>query len=243
MKINIADKQPFYLQIRNTLKNKIENGEWKEGDLIPSEKELSEDFGVSRVTIRAAISQLVAEQYLTRRAGYGTTVLKNKSSLSSFTLIQSFTNEMNEMGLSSETLDAHLKLIQADHNLATIFNIKEGEPLYNLQRVRGSKVPILYSDTYILPIIEIPNTQEFLYGSLYQYLASQKVYFNMFEEYVSAVIAPKHIRSILQIYDDTPQLKRKRYSYDEANKLIEYTETYYNASNYEYRARIFYRRK
>ena len=61
--INLIDKQPFYVQIRNHIKQKIESGEWKEGDIIPSEKELSEQFGVSRVTIRAAIQQLVKEQY------------------------------------------------------------------------------------------------------------------------------------------------------------------------------------
>ncbi len=243
MPINITDKLPFYIQIRNILRQKIENGDWKEGELIPSEKELALEYGVSRVTIRTAISTLVSEQYLTRRAGFGTTVLKNKTSLSNFTLIQSFTNEMNEMGLPSKTLDAHLKLIQANKELATIFKINEGDPLYNLQRVRGAQVPILYSDTFLLPIIEIPNTQEFLMGSLYQYLSSQKIYFSMFEEYVSAVLAPKHIKNILQIYDDSPQLKRKRYSFDENNRLIEFTETYYNATNYEYRARIFYRRK
>ncbi|MDO9629858.1 MAG: GntR family transcriptional regulator [Acholeplasmataceae bacterium] len=243
MLVDTSDKQPFYIQIRNSLRQKIENGDWKEGDLIPSEKELALSYGVSRVTIRTAISALVSEQYLTRRAGYGTTVLKNKSSLSNFTLIQSFTNEMNEMGLPSKTLNAHLKLIQADKNLASIFKINEGDPLYNLQRARGAQIPILFSDTYLLPIVEIPNTQEFLMGSLYQYLSSKKIYFSMFEEYISAVIAPKSIKLILQIHDDSPQLKRKRYSYDENNRLLEYTETYYNSANYEYRTRIFYRRK
>ncbi|HOI85778.1 MAG TPA: GntR family transcriptional regulator [Acholeplasmataceae bacterium] len=241
--INLIDKQPFYVQIRNMIKQKIESGDWKEGDMIPSEKELSETYGVSRVTIRAAIAQLVKEQYLTRRAGYGTTVLKTQSSMSNFTLIQSFTNEMNEMGLPSKTMDATLKLIPADKILASIFKINEGDMLYNLQRVRGTVIPILYSDTYMIPVIELPNTKEFLYGSLYQYLSSKQVFFNIFEEVVSAVIAPKNVRNLLHIYDESPQLKRKRYAYDASNKLIEYTETYYNAAHYEYRTRLFYRRK
>ena len=70
MHINLADKQPFYLQVRNSIRQKIENGEWLEGDLIPSEKELAELYGVSRVTIRTAITSLVQEQLLTRRAGF-----------------------------------------------------------------------------------------------------------------------------------------------------------------------------
>ena len=241
--INLEDKQPFYIQIRHLIKQKIESGEWKEGDLIPSEKELSETYKVSRVTIRAAIQQLVKEQYLTRRAGYGTTVLKTQSSMSNFTLIQSFTNEMNEMGLPSKTMESHLHLIPADKMLAEIFGIHEGDPLYHLERVRGTQIPIMYSDTYMVPVIELPNTKEFLFGSLYQYLSSKNVYFNKFEEYVSAVIAPKHVRNLLRIYDDSPQLKRKRYAFDASNRLVEYTETWYNAAHYEYRTRLFYRRK
>ena len=239
----MTDKQPFYIQVRNDIREKIENGEWKEGDLIPTEVELSTLYGVSRVTIRTAIKALVQEQYLIRRAGYGTTVYKNKSSLSNFTMIRSFTNEMNEMGLPSKTMEAELKLIEADKTLASIFNVKEGTKLYNLKRVRGTVIPILYSDTYLLPVITMPDDQTILKGSLYEYLASKNVYFSVFEEYISAVDAPKNIKNVLQIYDDTPQLKRKRFSYDEANRLLEYTETYYNAKHYEYRTRLYYRKK
>lgn len=242
MRINLADKQPFYVQIRNDLRNKIESGQWKEGELIPTENELSKAYGVSRVTIRSAVKALVQEQYLIRRAGFGTTVYKNKSSLSNFTMIRSFTNEMKEMGLPSKTMEAELKTVEANKTIASIFNIKEGTKIYNLRRVRGTIIPILYSDTYLLPIITIPNDQEILKGSLYEYLATKNIYFSVFEEYISAVKAPKPIQNVLQIYDDTPQLKRKRFSYDESNRLIEYTETYYNSMHYEYRTRLFYRK-
>lgn len=243
MRISMTDKQPFYIQVRNDIRNKIENGEWKEGELIPTEMELSNLYGVSRVTIRTAIKALVQEQYLLRRAGFGTTVYKNKSSLSNFTMIRSFTNEMNEMGLPSKTMEADLKLVEADSTLASIFNIKEGDKLYNLKRVRGTVIPILFSDSYLLPVIEIPNDPVILKGSLYEYLASKNIYFNVFEEYISAVDAPKQIKSVLQIYDEAPQLKRKRFSYNESNRLIEYTETYYNSKHYEYRTRLYYRKK
>jgi DNA-binding GntR family transcriptional regulator len=242
MGVSLVNNQPFYMQVRQSIKSKIENGEWKEGDLIPSELELSKMYGVSRVTIRTAISALVQEQYLIRKAGYGTTVYKNKSSLSNFTMIQSFTNEMDEMGLPSKTMSYELKLIEADHILASIFNVKDGTKLYNLRRIRGTAIPILYSDTYLLPVLNIPDDPEILKGSLYQYLASQNVFFSKFDEYVSAVHAPKNVRTLLQIYDDSPQLKRKRFSYGENNRLLEYTETYYNAKLYEYRTRLFYRK-
>lgn len=238
----MAKKQPYYLQIREDILNKIESGEWAEGDLIPPELELAKRYNVSRVTIRKAIVALVNEQYLIRRAGYGTTVFKNKSSLSHFTFIQSFTNEMNEIGIPSKTMNYELKMIEADHLLASIFKIPVKSKLYNLRRLRGAEMPILFSDTYLIPVIEIPDDSNILNGSLYRFLADNNVLFSKFDEFVSAVNASSEIKDLLQIVDDSPQLKRKRFSYDQNNRLIEYTETYYNSKLYEYRARLYYRK-
>ncbi len=243
MKINLLEKKPFYIQIRDDMLEKIETNYWKEGDLIPPEIDLAKSYGVSRVTIRKAISYLVQEKYLKRIAGFGTYVLQNKPSLHNFTLIQSFTNEMREMGLPSKTLDASVKKIKATPKLAEIFDIEVGETLINLKRTRGDIVPILFSDTYLFPYIEIPNDKKILYGSLYEYLAKHNIFFSKFEEYVGAVSLTIKLRDILKITDDSPILRRKRFSFDEDNKLIEYTETFYNSKLYEYRARLIYRKK
>lgn len=237
------NRGPLYLQVRSHMKQRIESGEWPEGSVIPGENELADYYKVSRVTMRSAIKAMVDDGTLVRKAGFGTTVAHNASSMSNFTLVRSFTNEMNEMGLPSKTMHAELIVIEADIILASIFGISPGDKLYNLRRVRGTIVPIQYSDTYLLPIVEIPNDKEILTGSLYAYLTKMNVFFSHFEEVVTAVRAPKHIRQALHIYDDyTPQLKRKRFSYNDANKLIEYTETFYHTEHYEYRTKIYYRK-
>ncbi len=242
MKLNVLDKKPFYMQIRDDIKEKIENGYWKEGEMIPPEMDLAKSYGVSRVTIRAAISFLVKENYLQRIPGFGTTVLQNQPHLQNFTLIQSFTNEMKEMGLPSKTLSAEIQIIKATPKLAEIFGINENDDLINLRRVRGAKTPILFSDTYLLPYINIPEDNAILYGSLYEYLATQNIFFSKFDEYVSAVVLSEELSEILQMTGETPVLKRKRFSYDENYKLIEYTETFYNSTLYEYRTRLLYRK-
>lgn len=236
-------RSPLYLQIRTDMKKKIESGEWPEGSVIPGENELAATYKVSRVTMRTAIKALVDDGTLVRKVGYGTTVAINKSSMSNFTLVRSFTNEMNEMGLPSKTMHVELRLIEADVILASIFGINIGDKLYNLKRVRGTVIPIQYSDSYILPIVEIPNDKEILKGSLYAYLTKKNIFFSHFEEVVTAVRAPKEIRKALLIHDEySPQLKRKRLSYDDRNKLIEYTETFYHTEHYEYRTKIYYRK-
>lgn len=241
MKMDLSTNTPFYMQIRNDIRHKIESGEWQEGTLIPSEKQLAEQYQVSRVTIRTAISELVNERFLVRKAGFGTIVYQNKESLSNFTLVRSTTNEMREMGMVVHSIEAELETVRADRKLAEIFQIKEGDLLYNLRRLRGGTVPILYSNTYLLPVVDIDDNV--LKGSLYEYLGRKNVFFDHFEEFVSAVKAPKDITQKLKIYYDAPQLKRVRYSYNEDNQPIEYTETFYNALLYEYRTSISYRKK
>lgn len=69
---------PVYIQIHNQLRQNIEDGEWKVGDKIPAERELANDFGVSRMTLRQAIQALVDEGILERRVGSGTFVANRK---------------------------------------------------------------------------------------------------------------------------------------------------------------------
>ncbi len=235
-------KLPLYLKIRNDLKSKIDSGKWEVGSLIPSEKELAKIYGVSRVTIRASLKKLVEDKYLNRKAGFGTTVAFNAPTLLNFTLIQSFTSEMNEMGRPIYTMGFEFNEIKADSRLAKIFNIDEGSPLYNLKRIRGYDSPIMFSDTYLLPIMEMPKDKSILMGSLYEYLSSQNIYFSNFEEIISAVNTSKEIKDKLLIFNDSPQLRRDRFAYDQNNILIEYTETYYNAERYQYRTKMYYRK-
>jgi GntR family transcriptional regulator len=236
-------KKPYYIQIRDDMKEKIENGYWKQGEMIPPEIELVDIYNVSRVTIRSAISLLVKEHYLDRIAGYGTTVLRNKPDLQNFTLISSSTNEMKEMGLPFNTLSAEVKTVGATPYLAEIFGINTSDKLVNLRRTRGSEKPILFSDTYLLSYIHIPNEDQVLKGSLYEFLSAQNIFFSKFDEYVSAVGVTEELKKVLDIEDDTPILKRKRFSYNENDRIIEYTETFYNGNFYEYRTSINYRKK
>ena len=242
MKLNVFDKRPLYMKIRDNIKELIETGFWKEGELIPTEKELAKSYGVSRVTIRSSISYLVKENYLDRVAGFGTTVLSSKPNLQNFTLIQSFTNEMKEMGKPFKTLEASVEIIKPSKRIAEIFDCTTDCEMTNLRRIRGADMPILFSDTYLSPTISIPDEEDILMGSLYHYLASKDVFFTKFDEYVSAVPITKELKEMLQIDTDEPILKRKRFSYDLNNNLIEYTETFYNANEYEYRTRLIYRK-
>lgn len=77
-KLNPSSSTPLYKQVYTILKSRIANGELKPGDKIPTENELIQEYGVSRITIRAAISELVEDRVLERAQGKGTFVCKPK---------------------------------------------------------------------------------------------------------------------------------------------------------------------
>ncbi len=74
----VAVSSPIYIQIHNDIKRAIEAGKWAVGDRIPSERELSRNFDVSRMTLRQAIQTLVDEGILERQVGSGTYVANQK---------------------------------------------------------------------------------------------------------------------------------------------------------------------
>jgi GntR family transcriptional regulator len=126
-------------------------------------------------------------------------------------------------------------MILADETLATIFHVAMGTNLYCLKRIRGTETErIVYSETYLRPIVNIPTTTDVLFGSLYSFLISQGFYFHRFEESISARKVNDEIVEKLDL-KETISLVRTRLGFDQHHQLIEYTINYYNPAYYEYR--------
>jgi GntR family transcriptional regulator len=104
------------------------------GDAIPSERQLGVDLGVSRLTVRAALDQLVREGYLVRRRGAGTFIAEPK--VAKGIDISSFSDDMRARGLSpgSRTLD--LRAIAAGARLGRILHVSPSEPVLSIKRLR-----------------------------------------------------------------------------------------------------------
>lgn len=69
---------PAYIRIHDQIKKEIDEGLWKIGDRLPSERDLAERFEVSRMTLRQAITLLVEEGILERRVGSGTYIASSR---------------------------------------------------------------------------------------------------------------------------------------------------------------------
>jgi GntR family transcriptional regulator len=104
------------------------------GDAIPSERQLSSELGVSRLTVRAALDELVREGYLLRRRGSGTFVSEPK--IAQELTMTSFTEDMQRRGMvpSSRTLD--LRVAQAGAHLGRLLHVSPSEPVVIVTRLR-----------------------------------------------------------------------------------------------------------
>jgi len=134
---------PKYVQIQESITNWIESGDIKPGDLIHSERELSEKFGVSRMTVRQAVSTLVSYGVLQRVQGVGTFVSEPKVEHDIGRLV-SFTESALREGLKPSGKLLEFNQVIADEKLAKNLQIGLGNKVYKLVRIRyGNNEPMV----------------------------------------------------------------------------------------------------
>src|SRR5579884_2027130 len=126
---------PRYYQLKEIMREKIRSGEWKPGDLIPSERELGETYGISRMTARQAITELVNEGVFYREQGKGTFVTRNKITQQLMTLT-GFTEDISARGQHPSTKVLSAGMDVADAETAERLRIQPNDPIFCLQRLR-----------------------------------------------------------------------------------------------------------
>ena len=108
--VNVDSSVPFYIQVKEDILNKIHIGELLPGGRLASEKELTQQYGVSTITIRRAVSELVDENVLERKQGKGTFVLQRNFQRSFSQTGRGFSEicEANGMAVSTLVLNAEV---------------------------------------------------------------------------------------------------------------------------------------
>jgi GntR family transcriptional regulator len=104
------------------------------GDAIPSERQLSLDLGVSRLTVRAALEGLVREGYLVRRRGAGTFVSEPK--IAQELTMSSFTDDIRSRGMTPGSRTLELRVVPAGARLGRVLHVSPSEPVVVAKRLR-----------------------------------------------------------------------------------------------------------
>ena len=126
---------PLYLQLAALLRGRIESGEWKSGQKIPSENELNRLYGVSRMTARQVLAQLVSEDLLFRVQGKGTFVAHRKISTRS-PAYMGIREQLEGMGYAVSTKVLANRIVRADERVGRALRVLPGERVHEIRRVR-----------------------------------------------------------------------------------------------------------
>lgn len=125
---------PKYFQLRAILLDMIESAELPVDAPIPSERELCARYGLSRMTVRQGVDQLVSEGRLYRVPGKGTFVARPKIEMP--LRLNSFTEDMLARGMRPGAIDLDRRTVPADARLARTFEIELGTPIHIVERLR-----------------------------------------------------------------------------------------------------------
>src|SRR5919205_1745495 len=118
------------------------------GTSIPSERQLSADLGVSRLTVRAALDELVREGYLVRRRGSGTFVSEPK--IAQELTMTSFTDDMRRRGMSPASRTLALQVVPAGARLGRLLHVSPSEPVVVAKRLRlADREPMAIEDLHV----------------------------------------------------------------------------------------------
>jgi len=195
----LSGPRPLYQQVKNYIESRIGSGEWQPNTRVPSEQELVDILGVSRMTANRAMRELTAEGSLVRVQGVGTFVAEPKSQ-SAFLEIRSIDSEIKERGglHSSDILLLQEETSSAE--LAQAMGLETGARVFHSILIhRENGLPIQYADRYINPVVA-PDflDQDFSRMTPSSYL-SRVAPATEVEHMVEAVMPDARLRSLLEI--------------------------------------------
>ncbi len=234
LKIDHNSNIPLHRQAEELIRKLIDKPEYRDGQYLPKEVDLSEQLKISRNTLRQAINTLVTEGLLVRKKGVGTRVEKKKI-FSGVGNWLSFSEEMRVLGIEIHNFELQIFRHEVSSDVAAFFNIKTGTKVMRLERLRGKKdYPFVYFTSEFNPQIPISASENFN-RPLYEILETDYgIVALTSKEEISAAAADSFIASKLEIKQGEPILIRKRYVYDINNNPIEYNVGCYRADSFTY---------
>ena len=146
----------LYYQLKEKFLQKIQKGEWKNGQKIPSEAELCSLYQISRITVRKAIEELVRDEYLVRYQGKGTFVaaINFEQKLSKF---YSFSEALLQKGKKEHVKMLSFKVEKASERTAEQLSIAVSENLFRVVRLRSVDDTIYAVETSLIPYKLCPS--------------------------------------------------------------------------------------
>jgi GntR family transcriptional regulator len=228
---------PLYRQIKSLLMQRLESGEWRPGEAIPSEADLAIRFNVSQGTVRKAIDEMAAENLLLRRQGKGTFVASHDDPRAFFRFLRLVPLAGGIEQAQSVPLECWRA--KAGPEVARMLELNIGDPINIVRRLlKFSGKPVVVDEIYLPGNIFGTVTLELLrdyQGSLYSFFENRfGIRMIRAEERLRAVPADRASAELLNVAEGSPLLSVERVSFSYADKPVEWRRGLYATHDHCY---------
>lgn len=226
---------PMYYQIERYIEQLIENRNLKAGDQIPSEREFTDQFHVSRMTVRQAIMDLVNSGILIRIKGKGTFVSNQAKIEKSLLGLNGFSEDMIGRGMIPGSKMLSFNKIQPTVKIAEHLGVQEVDEVFEIKRTRLADGKPMAIETCYIPTKFVPDlTEELASPSIYQYIEREcGLLIDHADQSIEAAIVTAEEAKILEVPKSSPILLIERRSYLKNGQPIEQTKSLFRADRYK----------
>ncbi|HSM20881.1 MAG TPA: GntR family transcriptional regulator [Rubrivivax sp.] len=232
----------MYQQIKALLTMSLQDGEWKPGEVIPSETELAARFRVSQGTVRKAIDELAAENLLVRRQGKGTFVATHAEAGTQYRFLRLAPDEGPSGDMQRRFLDC--RRMRAPAEIARALALEAGEAAVQVRRLllagpSADAQPVVLDDIWLPATLFEGLTAE----RLSQYRGPRYALFETefgvrmirAEEKIRALAAGPEEAAALGLRPGAPLLLVDRLSFTYGDRPVEWRRGLYNTAAHHYR--------
>ena len=228
---------PLYQQIKALITQSLQSGEWKPGELIPSEVELAGRFKVSQGTVRKAIDELAAENLVMRKQGKGTFVSTHHEARAHFRFLRLMPDEGVPHYPESKFIE--VKRTRAPADVARLLELKSGDAVVFIKRVQSfDGMPTIVEELWLPGVIFKGLTADRLVeykGPMYGLFESEfGTRMIRAAEKIRAVCADDGAAVLLQVAPGTPLLMAERVSFTYGDKPVELRRGLYSTERHHY---------
>ncbi len=204
----------LYYQLKEELMKKLISKQWLPGEKIPSEKELCQMYGVSRITVRKALDELERSGHLVRRQGKGTFVtnISMEQRLSKF---YSFSEELKQRGLQEHCRIIQFDQVPATNEVAASLGLEPLDPVFKLTRLRLVDLTPYTLETSYIPVAVCPSLTEEVISTkgLYNSMRADGVYPDRVIEKFRATVIRKAEAELMGLKIGMPAMHLERVTY------------------------------
>jgi GntR family transcriptional regulator len=203
------------------------------GDAIPSERQLCVDLGVSRLTVRAALDDLVREGYLVRKRGSGTFVSEPK--IAQELTMTSFTEDMQRRGMVPASRTLELQTTPAGPSLGRLLHVSPSEPVVIVKRLRLADRETMAIETLHVRASLVPGlSADDLEGHSFYELLSERYGLDIVGglQTSEATVTNEEESEVLGVPLHSPAFLFERTTRSRAGEIVEYVRSIYRGDRY-----------